>query len=85
MPHPDIRLDIAAQVLLPVEATGTSAPGTTYGPLSGKAMPVQASQSATGAVISMEAGQTPTTSPPSRQWVRSQGSKGAPSSRAQRT
>ena len=66
-------------------ASGTSASGTTYGPVSGKASPVQASQAATSAVISMEAGQRPRTSPPSRQWVRSQGSNGVPSGRAQRT
>jgi len=62
---------------------GWKASGTTYRPLSGNCSPVRSSHSPTVARTVLLRGAIRRTRAPSRQWTRSQGSKGAPSSRVQ--
>jgi len=64
--------------------TGVSAPGTMYRPLSGNVIVVHSSHSATVPVTAIERGATRRRFAPRRQWTRSHGSKGTPSSRLQR-
>jgi hypothetical protein len=54
-------------------STGTSAPGTTYMPLSGSAIPVHRSHSATVAVTRIAADAGRRISPPTRAWTRIHG------------
>src|SRR6266496_1036277 len=64
--------------------SGASPPGKTYSPGSGSSMPVQRSQSATGAVISIDRGSARRIVAPSRACTRIQGSNGRPSPRLHR-
>lgn len=59
-------------------ATGASASGTMYAPLSGSRRPVQPSRSATVPVIRTHPRTGVARTPPARRWTRIQGSKGSP-------
>ena len=67
----------------PSRTQRASMPGTTWSPSSGIAIPVHSSQSATGASITIDSGAAATSSPPTRSWMRSHGSKCDPSARRQ--